>query len=73
MVNHPLMQSHTFLSTPHITPHILHRNYAAAHDHDESNNCALLVVVVAWADPTQSWARTWTTSPRPGSTWTRST
>ncbi|KZV78312.1 putative phosphoenolpyruvate carboxykinase, partial [Exidia glandulosa HHB12029] len=38
MVNHPLMQSHTFLSTPYITPHILHKNYAAAADHDEQNN-----------------------------------
>ncbi|EJD37525.1 hypothetical protein AURDEDRAFT_116763 [Auricularia subglabra TFB-10046 SS5] len=36
-MHHPLMQSHTLLSTPHITPHILHANYAAKHDDDLTN------------------------------------
>ena len=39
MPSHPLMQSHSaFSSTPHITPHILHREYAQRHDADQHNN-----------------------------------
>ncbi|KAH7102869.1 ATP-utilizing phosphoenolpyruvate carboxykinase [Auriculariales sp. MPI-PUGE-AT-0066] len=38
MHHHPHLQSHSYMTTPHITPHILHREYAARADDDSHNN-----------------------------------
>ncbi len=57
--------------TPYVTPHILHKNYAQSHDHEQHSNrrSARSPIRLFCSTPLQSSARISSTSPRPDSTW----